>query len=180
MFCLDEELVSRARMWLRRELQVFSFLSLDDSDTDSTIQPDGTTGDSSSSTRTPVGRRRANNAEFLLEYIIAILKSVDIMGSAGQAEDMLSDFLGRDNTKLFLHELRAWLRSPFTKLEDWDRAVQYGESQAQRENREQGATQDVGVRRKGDFYRPKRGDSRNSSARHAPYATERAQRTKRD
>jgi hypothetical protein len=185
MFCSDEELVSRARMWLRRELQVFSFLSLDDPDTDSTIQPDGNNGGSSSSTRTRVGHRRANNAEFLLEYIVAILKSVDIMGSAGQAEDMLSDFLGRDNTKLFLHELRAWLRSPFTKLEDWDRAVQYGESQAQMESREQGAaqqgtTQDAGARRKGDFYRPKRGDSRNRSARHAPYATGRAHRAKRD
>ena len=37
---------------------------------------------------------------------------------------MLQDFLGRDNTRLFLHELKAWLRSPYT-LEDWDRHVQY-------------------------------------------------------
>lgn len=72
--------------------------------------------------------RKANNAEFLLEYIIAILKSVDIKGSEGQAEDMLQEFLGRDNTRLFLHELRAWLRSPYTSLEDWDRNVQYNEA----------------------------------------------------
>ena len=69
--------------------------------------------------------RRANNAEFLLEYIVAILKTVDVKGSGGQAEDMLQEFLGRDNTKLFLHELRAWLRSPYSSLEDWDRHVQY-------------------------------------------------------
>ena len=69
--------------------------------------------------------RRANNAEFLLEYIVAILKTVDIKGSDGQAEDMLQEFLGRDNTRLFLHELRAWLRTPYTSLEDWDRHVQY-------------------------------------------------------
>jgi hypothetical protein len=94
---------------MRRELKVFSFLR-PHSDAD----PDDS-----------VGNRRLQNSEFLLEYIIAILKTVDMAGSAGQAEDMLSDFLGRDNTKLFLHELRAWLRSPYTRLEDWDRAVQY-------------------------------------------------------
>lgn len=71
--------------------------------------------------------RRANNAEFLLEYIVAILKTVDIKGSGGQAEEMLQEFIGRDDTRLFLHELRAWLRSPYTSLEDWDRHVQYSE-----------------------------------------------------
>ena len=63
----------------------------------------------------------------LLEYIIAILKTVDIKGSGGQAEDMLQEFLGRDNTRLFLHELRAWLRSPYISLEAWDRNVQYNQ-----------------------------------------------------
>ena len=71
--------------------------------------------------------RRANNAEFLLEYIVAILKTVDVKGSGGQAEDMLQEFIGLDNTRLFLHELRAWLRSPYTSLEDWDCHVQYNE-----------------------------------------------------
>ncbi|CZR57494.1 related to RING finger domain protein [Phialocephala subalpina] len=110
MFAGDAELVSRARKWIRRELQVFSFLSPDSS------APSGSSGD-----------RRANNAEFLLEYIVAILKTVDIQGSTGQAEEMLKDFLGRENTRLFLHELRAWLRSPYTSLQDWDRNVQYNE-----------------------------------------------------
>ena len=72
-------------------------------------------------------RRRASNAEFLLEYILAILKTVDIKSSQGQAEEMLAEFLGRDNAQLFLHELRAWLRSPYTELEGWDRHVQYPE-----------------------------------------------------
>ena len=101
----DEELVSRARKWIRRELQVFEFLNSEEN-------------------KEGVGRR-AQNAEFLLEYIIAILKTVDIKGSCGQAEDMLQEFLGRDNTRLFLHELKAWLRSPYVSLEDWDRHVQY-------------------------------------------------------
>lgn len=69
--------------------------------------------------------KQANNEEFLLEYIIAILRTVNIKGSGGQAEDMLSDFLGAENTRLFIHELRAWLRSPYIALEDWDRNVQY-------------------------------------------------------
>ncbi len=102
LFARDTELISRAKKWIRRELQVFQFLN-----------PDGEEGPT----------RRANNAEFLLEYIVAILKTVDVKGS--QAEDMLQDFLGRDNTRLFLHELKAWLRSPYMTLEDWDRHVQY-------------------------------------------------------
>jgi hypothetical protein len=100
-------LVQRARTWIRRELQVFEFLN-----------PDNASGSD----------RRANNAEFLLEYIIAILKTVDVQGSSGQAEEMLQEFLGRDNTRLFLHELRAYLRSPYGSLEDWDRNVQYNEA----------------------------------------------------
>lgn len=104
LFVQHQELVSRAKKWIRRELQVFQFLNPDG------IWEEGVT-------------RRANNAEFLLEYIVAILKTVDVKGS--QAEDMLQEFLGRDNTRLFLHELKAWLRSPYTSLEDWDRHVQY-------------------------------------------------------
>lgn len=113
LFNRDDELVSRARKWIRRELQVFEFLSSEGNEVE------GVT-------------RRANNAEFLLEYVVAILKTVDIKGSGGQAEDMLQEFLGRDNTRLFLHELRAWLRSPYTSLEDWDRHVQYSETPTER------------------------------------------------
>ncbi len=110
LFETDADLVSRARNWIRRELQVFEFLSApQDSDA-------------------AVARRRANNAEFLLEYIIAILKTVDTQGSQGQAEDMLQEFLGRENTRLFLHELRSYLRSPYTSLDAWDRNVQYDTS----------------------------------------------------
>ena len=109
LFSQDEELISRARKWIRRELQVFDFLNV-------------VGGEEGGITR------RANNVEFLLEYIVAILKTVDIKGSGGQAEDMLQEFLGRSNTQLFLHELKAWLRSPYTSLEDWDRHVQYAEN----------------------------------------------------
>lgn len=109
LFSRDAELVSRARKWIRRELHVFEYLSFGGGETD------GNT-------------RKADNAEFLLEYIIAILKTVDIKGSGGQAEDMLQDFLGRDNTRLFLHELSAYLRSPYSSLPDWDRHVQYGKA----------------------------------------------------
>ncbi|EXJ67205.1 uncharacterized protein A1O5_09852 [Cladophialophora psammophila CBS 110553] len=108
-FTTDERLTSRARMWIRRELQVFSFL------TPNSTQP----------SRPGSTDRRASNADFLLEYIVGILKSIDLKGSAGQAEELLKDFLGRDNARLFLHELEAWVRSPYEHLKDWDRAVQY-------------------------------------------------------
>ena len=125
LFNSDEELISRARKWIRRELQVFEFLSTEGSEVG------GVT-------------RRANNAEFLLEYIVAILKTVDIKGSGGQAEDMLQEFLGRDNTRLFLHELGAWLRSPYTSLEDWDRHVQYSETPVERSESKRQDTDEVG------------------------------------
>lgn len=178
LFCRDEHLVSRARMWIRRELQVFSFLSAEEPTASASASAASRPDESQA-------RRRANNAEFLLEYIVAILKSVDIMGSAGQAEDMLSEFLGRDNTRIFLHELRSWLRSPFTRLEDWDRAVQYdpvppGESPsepASDRSRNEGAPQmrhtQNQMRPRGDYYRP--GPARSPreevrKSRHEPYA----------
>lgn len=38
---------------------------------------------------------------------------------------MLADFLGRNHARLFLHELRCWLRSPCRSLAEWDGQVQY-------------------------------------------------------
>ncbi|KAK0625235.1 hypothetical protein B0T17DRAFT_608215 [Bombardia bombarda] len=126
-FAAAPHLVSRARLWIRRELQVFAFLSESSPDDDDIIETAGASG--SSGPTAPADERqqirRRNNAEFLLEYIIAILKTVDIQGSAGQAEDMLADFIGRDHARLFLHELRSWLRSPCLSVAAWDREVQY-------------------------------------------------------
>ncbi|KAJ5296810.1 uncharacterized protein N7443_007703 [Penicillium atrosanguineum] len=115
-FNRDETLVSRARKWIRRELQVFAFLN---PDTEHQLAGPARPG------LQRLEERRANNAEFLLEYVIAILRTVDIKGSAGQAEELLRDFVGRENARLFLHELLAWLRSPYSSLQDWDRHVQY-------------------------------------------------------
>ena len=115
-FASNKALQSRARAWIRRELGAFVFLRAS-----STPDTDRRAGRGNGD----LGGRRIRNAEFLLEYIIAILKTIDLRGSAGQAEEMLQEFLGREHTKLFLHELNAWLRSPYTKLEDWDRMVQY-------------------------------------------------------
>ncbi|KAL2211045.1 hypothetical protein CC79DRAFT_1366418 [Sarocladium strictum] len=147
LFTTDTQLVSRARTFLRRELQVFPFLGSQNTD------------DTSSE-----ARRRADNAEFLLEYVIAVLKSVDIVG--GRAEDLVADFLGREHTRLFLHELRAWLRSPFEKLEDWDRAVQYADPPVS-----PSSTQERGSwRGRGDSWRPSR--DRRKPGRHEPYPSE--------
>lgn len=118
-FNRDEELVSRARKWIRRELRVFSFLNPETEDEQRPRDRVSRAG------QQRLENRRANNAEFLLEYVIAILRTVDMKGSAGQAEELLRDFIGRDNARLFLHELQAWLRSPYTSLDDWDRHVQY-------------------------------------------------------
>lgn len=125
LFMADPALVSRARMWIRRELQVFEFLSLDSTAGSGAGNAGGdpTSADGDVALR----RRRVSNAEFFLEYIVAILKTVDIQASGGQAEDMIGEFLGREDARLFLHELRAWLRSPCGSLSAWDRLVQYGD-----------------------------------------------------
>lgn len=130
-FNRDEALVSRARKWIRRELQVFSFLHPETEDA-----PEERRGPVPRSGQQRLEQRRANNAEFLLEYVVAILRTVDIKGSAGQAEELLRDFLGRDNARLFLHELLAWLRSPYNSLEDWDHHVQYPASRPASRDRE--------------------------------------------
>jgi hypothetical protein len=137
-FASDPDLVSRARTFIRRELQVFSFLS----DPGASIPSSSSTSTSASTSRSGVesaaaaSRRAANNAEFLLEYTVAILKTVDMQGATGQAESMLADFLGRDAARLFLHELRAWLRSPCLSLEAWDRGVQYPDPPPQHRHRD--------------------------------------------
>jgi hypothetical protein len=118
LFNQDEDLTARARTWIRRELQVFEFLNPETVGGRSHERA-GRTGE------IRLARRRANNPEFLLEYIVAILRNVDIKGSAGQAEDLLREFIGRANARLFLHELQSWLRSPYVSLRDWDRNVQY-------------------------------------------------------
>ncbi|KAI3325389.1 hypothetical protein HD806DRAFT_447067 [Xylariaceae sp. AK1471] len=162
LFESEPELLSRARAWLRRELQVFEFLRT----------PSSTQGSQDAMTR-----RRANNAEFLLEYIIAILKTVDIQGSQGAAEDMLSEFLGRENTKLLLHELRNFLRSPWS-IEAWDRKVQYPSSTVERVKCEHEIAEHQGSSSRGGPIRHSsrpgqrrmRGDSYRPSYSRAPYS----------
>lgn len=109
MIARSPDLQSKARTWIRRELRVFSFLYTD------------------SAGSTPSETTTSSNAEFLLSYIVSILKMVDVKASTGHAEDLLTEFLGRENSRLFLHELNAWLRSPYTKVEEWDLEAQYAE-----------------------------------------------------
>lgn len=96
-FAASSELQARARAFMRRELQVFEFLDLQ------------------------------SRREFLIEYVVGILKKLEIKGASGAAERLVGEFLGVESARLFLHELEAWLRSPYTKLEDWDRMVQYAD-----------------------------------------------------
>lgn len=113
----SSELQSKARTWIRRELRVFAFLHTDPHDGPS------------------VGATTSSNAEFLLSYIVAILKKQDLKASSGHAEDLLAESLGREHARLFLHELCAWMRSPFTKVMDWDRQVQYEQDLTEQPNR---------------------------------------------
>ena len=48
-----------------------------------------------------------------------------MQSASGVAETLVRRQLG-EHTGLFLHELRAFLRSPYRRLEEWDGVVQYG------------------------------------------------------
>lgn len=104
-FTTSPALQSRARLFMRREFQAFDFLA-------------------------------ENNARlgFLIEYIVAILKTTEIKDAAGSASALVSEFLGTSAGSLFLHELEAWLRSPYERLEDWDRHVQYAPKRPRYQN----------------------------------------------
>lgn len=106
----SEDLQRKARAWIRRELRVFPFL-LGGSLPETSLAPSSNT-----------------TVEYLLTYVLSILRMVDLRAHHGHAENLLTEYLGRANSKLFLHELIAWLRSPFTTVRDWDREVQYSEA----------------------------------------------------
>jgi hypothetical protein len=62
-----------------------------------------------------------------MEYIVAILRTNEVKGADGRAEELVGEFLGKENASLLLHELKAWLRSPWERLVQWDEVVQYRE-----------------------------------------------------
>jgi hypothetical protein len=64
---------------------------------------------------------------YLVEYIVTVLQAWDVKGADGKALELVAEFLGRKFAALLLHEVEAWLRSPFERLEEWDRRVQYGQ-----------------------------------------------------
>jgi hypothetical protein len=210
LFAAEPDLVSRARAFLRRELRVFEFLRPEGSSssfpsTSAAAPPPAALGEgeessasaSAAASANPGGRRasrgtretltlarrRASNAEFLLEYVVAIAKTVDTQGSQGQAVAMLADFLGRDHAALLLHELRSYLRSPHGSLEAWDRHVQYlspvagsraaaaaaasrpKRSRSGRSTSPQGSWRRGEARWQGDSYRPDYSGQRHGRAR---------------
>lgn len=107
----DPTHLSRARSFIRRELLVLDALD-----------PSLPRPDLPRDTASPQ-RSRA----FRLEYIVAVLKAAGVHGSSGAGEELLGRYLGR-YTRLFLHELRSFLRSPFGRVEEWDRGMGYGPS----------------------------------------------------
>ncbi|KAI5842564.1 RING finger domain protein [Morchella snyderi] len=87
--------------------------------------------------------------EYVLEYVTAILKCIDLRGAEGAAEDMIADFVGRRNAQVLVHELYAWVRSPFERLVQFDSFVQYGEVV------DAPGVDGGGERGPGDSYRPR-------------------------
>ena len=101
LFQSDTRLRSRARAWIRRELEA--------------IREVGETR----------ALRKVNSLETLAGYIVRLLSSIDLQESGGLVEGRLRGLFGLDKTRLFLHELKSWLRSPYSAIDAWDRHVQY-------------------------------------------------------
>lgn len=110
----DPELRARARRFIARELQAFAGHS--------------PWYDSQGE------RREVNGAAsdgLTLEYLMASLVVFDIKGSDGEMLKAAETLLGVPGLHgawmpaLFLHELDAWLRSPYMDLATWDRHVAY-------------------------------------------------------
>lgn len=102
-FAHSAELQSRARTFLRRELLLFTFLDRDP-------------------------EMRVSGRQYLVEYIVAVLKIHHPKAADGQAEELLVQPLGRAIANQLLHELSSWLRSSCMRLEEWDAIVQYRSS----------------------------------------------------
>ncbi|KAF7854684.1 hypothetical protein EAF04_010253 [Stromatinia cepivora] len=61
---------------------------------------------------------------FVLEEIVDLLKRYDLRERAVEIEQAVEEYLN-EHARLFLHELTAWIESPFDTLEQWDRNVKY-------------------------------------------------------
>lgn len=103
---------ARARTFLRRELQVLNSQSV-------------LLGQEQHRRHKSNLRERQATTDYLIEFIIAVLRTHDPKSFDGRAEELLAEFMAINNARLLLHELTHWLRSPYARLYDWDEAVQY-------------------------------------------------------
>lgn len=117
-----DALLQLATIWIRRELLLFPFLhptSIPRSDP----SPSDVEYDAEYEYMRPPHRR--TTASFLLPYLLSILQSLDLKGAAGQAQTLVSEYLGAGNAALFCHELHAFLSSGVGSVWEWDGMVQY-------------------------------------------------------
>lgn len=116
------ELQSRARTFLRRELLAYSPVDVLNERHRQIYEQQNTAPNPPS---LPTVRYGESNRESLIEWIVALLKHCEVKGADGKAQDLLAEHIGKHNAPVLLHELQAWLRSPYARLDQWDRQVQY-------------------------------------------------------
>lgn len=104
-----------ATTWIRRELSLFPFLN-PTSPAPTLSNP--TNQHQQRPSASP--RRRQTTAPFLTNYILLILQHIDLWGSAGQAIELIAEYLGQSAATLFVHELRAVLGSGVGSVQEWD------------------------------------------------------------
>ncbi|KAK0552123.1 hypothetical protein OC861_000417 [Tilletia horrida] len=108
------KLQSRALAFLRRELLLFPHLHMLDNNQ---LGRNSLYRERQQSAATP-------SVSFVITYILSLLQTLDLRSDT--MARLLAEFLctGSDwaAAELFAHELTNWLRSPYRRLEDWDRS----------------------------------------------------------
>ncbi|KAJ8061500.1 hypothetical protein OCU04_009315 [Sclerotinia nivalis] len=61
---------------------------------------------------------------FVLDRVVDLLKRYDLRDKAVEIEQATEEYLN-EHARLFLHELRAWIESPFETLDQWHRNAKY-------------------------------------------------------
>jgi hypothetical protein len=146
----DDQLTRRATAFIRRELLIIDCLN----PRERRQFPDA--GPMRSLLEQRVGRNYWGSQR--VDYVMRVLRAVDMQSANGAAEEILRPVTG-EFTGLFLHELRAFLRSPFGRVEEWDEVVRYGPP-----TRGMRADDEDGYERRA-FRLPGRGEARAGEAR---------------
>ncbi|CAD6451477.1 9cd76d5d-f288-4319-8f53-349f9485f88d [Sclerotinia trifoliorum] len=111
----SSDMEARVRLFAEHEIQIFSAKC---------VCPACQEPTSSSSIHMIVPSEVEVIRNFVVNKIVDLLKRYDLQDKAVEIEQEAEQYLN-EHARLFLHELRAWIESPFDTLEQWHRNARY-------------------------------------------------------